>query len=740
MTTILQFRLLDGRRAKFSNITLVLKDMVNGELDITSDVQSLHGLAEELDHFPDKRQLQSILDSGTNPDSFLAEYDGKLQQAEVKAITDYIEESDNLVELNTNIERCDHLLETLETILRNYEDSLGHVGSDIAALQRKSDILRGKLENRKKVEEELGSFIQRIALLPSLIEAIMTSPVTEDDFVVNLMELHRKLEYVQSDENIRQSAAFRDVAIEMERLRLGAVRRCRDFFVSRVLEMRNSSSNIQMQQNVLLRYRELLAFLKKHGNAMYLEVRSSYSAAVGAKFLEVFKSYWACIEQMEESIIPQDLLLGTPVPATTPGFSNMMSLLSLGKAKGDDVDADLSQNEVFDLGDRMKVLLLVEDSPLIPSKIQENGKQPFEFIFLSISKLLVDTASHEYLFSNSFWRNEGKSMFKDVFHQVLDFVHGSLQAALQELTDPVAMLLCICINREHFLLMSRKRNPALDDHFDAMNLMLWPHVKAILDRHLGSLENCQHSGSDTDISPSKILPVTKRYASLATSLIILNSRLVDGSLALNIERFQYAFMNLLLVTSREQFSVRGKGTVFLMHNFHYVISTLRTKISDYENHQRLQNNSDNHVGLLDNDVISAFEEAFSRAVDLYVDSRITAGAPQVVSFVRKGEALVARGEIGLDASAGIDLVAAGHVAKDFSSRWKNVVSVLNREVKEDFRMKTLQDLVQKTTHSKLLLLWSRFLEVVKKLGDTGGDLVSRSVSIPTIMYELKGGS
>ena len=61
-----------------------------------------------------------------------------------------------------------------------------------------------------------------------------------------------------------------------------------------------------------------------------------------------------------------------------------------------------------------------------------------------------------------------------------------------------------------------------------------------------------------------------------------------------------------------------------------------------------------------------------------------------------------------------------------SRLWKNVVSVLNREVKEDFRVQMLEDLVQKTTHSKLLLLWSRFLEVVKNLGDAGGDLVSRS--------------
>lgn len=48
---------------------------------------------------------------------------------------------------------------------------------------------------------------------------------------------------------------------------------------------------------------------------------------------------------------------------------------------------------------------------------------------------------------------------------------------LQELYDPLAVMLMIRINRENTLAMSRKRNPALDGYFDRLNLLLWPRLK-----------------------------------------------------------------------------------------------------------------------------------------------------------------------------------------------------------------------------------------------------------------------
>ncbi len=43
--------------------------------------------------------------------------------------------------------------------------------------------------------------------------------------------------------------------------------------------------------------------------------------------------------------------------------------------------------------------------------------------------------------------------------------------------DPIALLLMIRVNRENTLAMNRKRLPALDSHFDRINLLLWPRLK-----------------------------------------------------------------------------------------------------------------------------------------------------------------------------------------------------------------------------------------------------------------------
>jgi hypothetical protein len=48
---------------------------------------------------------------------------------------------------------------------------------------------------------------------------------------------------------------------------------------------------------------------------------------------------------------------------------------------------------------------------------------------------------------------------------------------MQELCDPLAVMLMIRINRENSLAMSRRRVPALDGYFDRINLALWPRLK-----------------------------------------------------------------------------------------------------------------------------------------------------------------------------------------------------------------------------------------------------------------------
>jgi hypothetical protein len=137
-------------------------------------------------------------------------------------------------------------------------------------------------------------------------------------------------------------------------------------------------------------------------------------------------------------------------------------------------------------------------------------------------------------------------------------------------------------------------------------------------------------------------------------------------------------------------------------------------------------------------VLSAFEGALSKATELYVDARLTAGAPQLMAFVRKGEAAITRS--GVEEGAiilGFGPSEAAPIARDFSSRWERVVDVLNREIQQDFGMTIVGRTVQQAAFTQLLLLWSRLLELVNRQGDAGGEVAKGAVSMPSIMYALK---
>lgn len=51
----------------------------------------------------------------------------------------------------------------------------------------------------------------------------------------HLVALHKKLDFAEKNEAARESAAYRDVAPELEKLRITALHKCRDFLMTRSL-------------------------------------------------------------------------------------------------------------------------------------------------------------------------------------------------------------------------------------------------------------------------------------------------------------------------------------------------------------------------------------------------------------------------------------------------------------------------------------------------------------------------
>lgn len=286
--------------------------------------------------------------------------------------------------------------------------------------------------------------------------------------------------------------------------------------------------------------------------------------------------------------------------ARTQSSSYYSYFESLFDARDDGEDA---QEGFFELGDRLvDSSRRIHESPLVPSD-SRRGKETFETIFSSISRLLVDTAAHEYLFCMNFWQSEGPRVFQDVFTPIFEFVQGSLAASLQDQNDVIALLLCININQQNFLLMTKRRNPALDGHFDAVNLLLWPRVKLMLDRHLKSVVDLggmeEESRQTSAHRKDKLMPLTRRYAAMMASVLVIMEFITDGSISLNIEQLRYAVLNHLLAASR-RFQRPGEGTVFLLHNLHHIVTVLKAAGHRQE----------------------AIDQAFSRAIDLFGDTHL----------------------------------------------------------------------------------------------------------------------
>jgi len=146
----------------------------------------------------------------------------------------------------------------MEEMLGKFQSDLGNISTEIRALQEQSQSMSVRLRNRKAAELQLGSFLDSLALPAPLIDGIL-QPKSDAAFQAraparrtagvharggaatprgaraqeHLEALQGKLEFAARSETAQESAAFRDVAPELERLRAKAVAKARELLMAR---------------------------------------------------------------------------------------------------------------------------------------------------------------------------------------------------------------------------------------------------------------------------------------------------------------------------------------------------------------------------------------------------------------------------------------------------------------------------------------------------------------------------
>ncbi|KAH9626897.1 hypothetical protein KSS87_002297 [Heliosperma pusillum] len=651
------------------------------EDDFSSDDVSLEGLQHELEECKDDDVVANILSKGIKLRDYTKTVEKNLREVELDSIQDYIQESDNLLSLHDQIRDCDIILSQMESLLSGFQAEIGSISSDIKVLQEKSMDMGLKLKNRKVAESKLAKFVEDIIVPPRMIDVIVDGEVN-DEYMRTLEILSKKLKFVATDSFVSTSMALKDVQPELERLRQKALSKVFEFIVQKLYALRKPKTNIQiLQQSVLLKYKYIISFVKEHGKEVYSEVRAAYIDTMNKVLSAHFRAYIQSLEKLQLDIATSSDLIG--IEARSSGlFSTRREPLK-------------NRSSVFALGDRINILKEIDQPALIPHIAEASSqKYPYEVLFRSLHKLLMDTSSSEYLFCGPF--------------AVID---EHFNAILSNSFDAIGLMLMIRLTHQHQLIMSRRRIPCLDSYLDKANISLWPRFKMVFDMHLSSLRSANVKTLwEDDVHPHYVM---RRYAEFTASLIHLNVDYGDGQLEMNLERLRMAVDDLIMKLST-QFRKSKLQSVFLINNYDMTISVLK------------------EAGPDGGKVQMHFEDVLKSQTSIFVEELLLEHFSDLIKFLKTR----ASEDPSSSSEKAITVGDVEPLVKDFASRWKDAIELMHKDVITSFSNFLCGMEILRTSLTQLLLYYTRLSECVKKV--PGGSALNKDlVSIQLIIHEIR---
>ncbi|KAL6535643.1 Vacuolar protein sorting-associated protein 52 [Orobanche minor] len=684
------------------------------EDDEESDAISLEGLEQELQDCKTDDVVSMILSKGTKLRDYTKDVENNLRQIELDSIEDYIKESDNLVSLHDQIHDCDTILSQMEKLLSGFQVEIGSISSDIKVLQEKSLNMGLKLKNRKAAESKLAKFVEDIIVPPRMIDIIVDGELNEE-YMRTLEILSKKLKFVEADAMVKTSTALNDVQPELEKLRQKAVSKVFDFLVQKLNALRKPKTNVQiLQQSVLLKYKYVISFLKDHGKEVYHDVRAAYIDTMNKVLSTKLRAYIQALEKLQLDIATSSDLIGVDTRNT--------SLFLRGR------EPLKNRSAVFALGERINILKEIDESALIPHIAEASSKKyPYEVLFRSLHKLLMDTAASEYLFCDEFFGEQ--SMFYDIFAGPFSVIDEHLNTVLPNCFDAIGLMLMIRIIYQHqmktvfeydelvesvpSLIMSRRRIPCLDSYLDKVNISLWPRFKMVFDLHLNSLRNANvRTLWEDDVHTHYVM---RRYAEFTASLIQLNIDYGDGQLELNLERLRMA-VDDLLVKLAKLFQKPKLQTVFLINNYDMTIAVLKEAVPEGGKIQM------------------HFEELLKSNTAIYVEELLVEHFSDLIKFV-KNRAL--EDPISGSSDRPVTVAEVEPIIKDFGSRWKSAIELMHSDVITSFSNFLCGMDILRAALTQLLLYYTRLSDCIKRIMAGGSGLNKDLVSISSIMYEIR---
>uniref|UniRef100_A0A8C4JRE0 Vacuolar protein sorting-associated protein 52 homolog n=1 Tax=Dromaius novaehollandiae TaxID=8790 RepID=A0A8C4JRE0_DRONO len=399
----------------------------------------------------------------------------------------------------------------MEQMLSAFQCDLSSISSEIQTLQEQSVAMNLRLKNRQAVRSQLSQLVDELVVPATMISTILETPVTEQEFLEQLHELNSKINYVK-EQAFRETMACADVQHVLEKLKVKAVTKIREFVLQKIYSFRKPMTNYQIPQNALLKYRFFYQFLLGNERAVAQELREQYVETMSKIYLSYFKSYTSRLMKIQyEEVAEKDDLMGVEDTAKK-GFFSKPSLKN--------------RNTIFTLGNRGAVIGAAElEGPIIvPHTAQKSDvRYPFESLFRSQHYALLDNSCREYLFLCDFFMVTGPSaqdLFNAVMGKTLTMFLKHMDAYACDCYDSIAIFLCIHIVLRFRAIMAKRNIPAVDKYWETLLEILWPRFEYVLELNIQSIQNTdpQKLGF-LDTRPHYI---TRRYAEFSSAIVSIN--------------------------------------------------------------------------------------------------------------------------------------------------------------------------------------------------------------------------
>ncbi|KAH9280659.1 Vacuolar protein sorting-associated protein 52 -like protein [Echinococcus granulosus] len=642
-----------------------------------------------------------------------------------------------------------------------------------------------RLQNRQAVRGELSQFLSDMVIPDALIQHILLTPVTEQEFIENLHELDHKLKMI-ADQGVSEYPACQDIGSLLKKLKTKAVTRIREFLLEKIKVLRKPMANYQVPQSQLLRFRYFYAFLLIHERELAREVRGSYLFTMEKVYFAYFKTYASKLLKLQaDSTLEKDDLVGKKSDELNnwnqnSGPSSVVNVLQSSSAT---TNQSTSRPGQFGLGGRAERLLTKEGlqaAILLPHAAAKNeSKYLMEEVYRSINYALLDTACREYVFLGDFFLHSfsspvssskasltseqaAASLFDKVFGRTLGTLETSVMPTLIQVGqyDLLGVLLSIQLTHSMISLMRERGVPVLDRYWFNQLDAMWSRVVDRMEAHIASLRSLDttqfahlaalhlraqrgasinEAAAVANLSPRAYSlirphPVARRYAELAASLHTIGSALsVSGASKEGGETVgQVEGHNL------------DPRVVLALSRMHAEFEAACYRLAKALPRNRLRlvfliNNFDLIVSVLsekgagNSPEVNRCREAIGMHTTAYIDQALLPYFGSMINFIQFVE------KRGPDET--VDQNEEGRVTrivKGFNIDWKNSIEKINSEIMLEFANFTLGTQIFHALLSQLVQVYHRFQRAMTLPPYKSMPVRNQLVSIHQIMNEIKG--